>query len=44
MVHPIVVGEGKKLFPDGAERRPLQLADTQVLTSGIVVVTYLPAP
>ena len=44
MVHPVVLGGGKKLFADAAERRPLQLAGTQALTSGIVVLTYRPAP
>jgi dihydrofolate reductase len=43
MVFPVLVGRGKRLFPDSAEKKPLQLAATQAFDSGVVVHTYEPA-
>jgi dihydrofolate reductase len=43
MVHPIVVGGGKRLFPDGIGRRALTLVETKPFQSGIVVLYYRPA-
>jgi dihydrofolate reductase len=43
MVHPIVVGGGKRLFPDGVGRRALTLVETKPFQSGIVVLYYRPA-
>lgn len=43
MVHPIVVGRGQRLFPDGLDSLPLRLIDTTVYEKGIVVLTYTPA-
>jgi dihydrofolate reductase len=40
MVHPIVVGSGKRLFPDGTDRIPLKLANSQTFSSGVVSLTY----
>jgi dihydrofolate reductase len=42
MVHPIVVGGGKRLFGDGAAKKVLRLMDTRVFSSGIVVLSYQP--
>lgn len=42
MVHPIVVGQGERLFKDGAERMGLKLIGTKTFTSGIVILTYGP--
>lgn len=43
MVHPIVLGAGKKLFRDGLRAIQLQLVDTRAATtSGLVVLTYRP--
>jgi dihydrofolate reductase len=42
MVHPIVVGGGKRLFGDGLERTMLALADSRPLDKGVVVLTYRP--
>ncbi|HWV23380.1 MAG TPA: dihydrofolate reductase family protein [Thermomicrobiales bacterium] len=43
MVHPIVVGKGQRLFPDGLDSLTLDLVDTTVYEKGIVVLTYAPA-
>jgi len=43
MVHPIVVGNGQRLFPDGLGSLTLDLVDTAVYEKGIVVLTYVPA-
>ena len=43
MIDPIVLGGGKRLFPDGGPRLPLQLADSQVTTTGATLATYLRA-
>jgi len=43
MVFSIVLGSGKRLFKDGADTKILELADTRVFRSGVVVLTYQPA-
>lgn len=43
MVHPIVLGAGKKLFKDGMAKTALKLTETKPLTSGVVVLYYHPA-
>ena len=40
MVHPIVVGGGKRLFSDGLDRTALTLVDSRALSKGVVVLTY----
>ncbi len=40
MVHPIVVGSGKRLFPDGSDRIPLKLASSQTFSTGVVSLMY----
>jgi dihydrofolate reductase len=40
LVHPIVVGSGKKLFGDGAEPTPMRLLEARVGTGGLVLLTY----
>ncbi len=42
MVHPIVVGGGKRLFEDGGNRKPLELVDSKVFGTGVVYLTYRP--
>jgi dihydrofolate reductase len=42
MMFPVVVGGGQKLFADGLDKKPLKLADTKTLSSGVVVLTYHP--
>ena len=43
MVHPIVVGEGKRLFEDGGDRKPLELVDSKTFGTGVLYLTYRPA-
>jgi dihydrofolate reductase len=43
MVHPIVVGSGKKLFEDGEKRTALELVDSKTFSTGVVYLTYKPA-
>lgn len=43
MVHPVVVGSGKRLFGDTGGTKDLRLVDTKPLGSGVVVLSYEPA-
>jgi dihydrofolate reductase len=43
MVFPVLIGGGKRLFPDSDEKRGLELVDTRAFDSGVVVHTYRPA-
>jgi dihydrofolate reductase len=42
MLHPIVLGSGKRLFRDGNDTKTLRLVETKPLSSGIVVLSYQP--
>ena len=42
LVHPVVVGSGKKLFTDGA-KVPLTLVGSTTFTTGVLHVVYAPA-
>lgn len=41
MVHPIVLGQGKRLFKEG-HTATLKLAETKTFSSGVVMLTYQP--
>ncbi|MCU1657763.1 MAG: deaminase-reductase protein [Pseudonocardiales bacterium] len=41
LVHPVVVGHGKKLFADGA-KVPLRLVATTTFTTGVLHLVYTP--
>ena len=43
LVHPIVVGSGKRLFVDQEERVPLELVDSKTFSTGVLYLTYVPA-
>ena len=43
VIHPLVLGSGRRLFPDGGPFAPLRLVDTVTTTTGVVIATYLPA-
>ena len=44
MVFPVILGSGRRMFPDDmADKRPLELVDTQVFDNGVAVHTYHPA-
>ncbi len=42
MVHPVLLGSGKRLFRDGSEKKVLRLVDTRTFSSGIIVLSYQP--
>ena len=43
MIHPLVLGKGRRLFPEGAEMS-LRLTDSVATPAGVVVTIYEPAP
>ena len=43
MIHPVVVGKGKRLFTEDVDLKRLQLVDSKVTGTGVVIVTYQPA-
>jgi dihydrofolate reductase len=43
LVHPIVVGSGRRLFEDGTDRKPLELVDSTRFSTGVLHLTYRPA-
>lgn len=42
MIHPLVLGTGRRLFPDGVHAS-LRLTDSVATTTGLVIATYEPA-
>ena len=45
MVFPVVLGSGRRLFPDDAtDKAPLKLVGTTTFDSGVAVHTYRPVP
>lgn len=43
LVHPIVVGKGKRLFATEDQPRGLLLADAKTFSTGVLYLTYTPA-
>jgi dihydrofolate reductase len=43
MVHPIILGEGARLFTDGIDRTVLELTHHETFHSGVVILEYEPA-
>jgi dihydrofolate reductase len=43
MVHPVVVGSGKRLFEEGERQTALDLVDSRTFSTGVVYLTYRPA-
>jgi dihydrofolate reductase len=43
MVHPVVVGSGKRLFEGGGDPKGLKLVDSKTFGTGVVSLTYQPA-
>jgi dihydrofolate reductase len=43
MIHPVVLGKGKRLFADGGDKTILKLTDKKSFGSGITVLSYEPA-
>jgi dihydrofolate reductase len=40
LIHPLVLGSGRRLFAEGAPRTPLRLTDTTTNTKGVIIATY----
>ena len=43
LVHPIVLGSGKRLFRDGSNTTTLRLVEAKPFSSGVVLLSYQPA-
>ena len=42
LIHPLVLGSGRRLFPDGGAYASLTLHDTKTTDNGVVIATYRP--
>ena len=42
MIHPLVLGTGRRMFPDGVHAS-LRLTDSMTTSTGVVIATYEPA-
>ena len=42
MIHPLVIGRGKRLFRDGNPKTPLRLVDNMTTSTGVIIATYEP--
>jgi dihydrofolate reductase len=42
MVHPIVLGGGKRLFEEGGDQKALELVDSKTFGTGVLYLTYRP--
>jgi dihydrofolate reductase len=40
MVHPVIVGSGKRLFEDGSDQKALQLVNSKTFSTGVLYLTY----
>ncbi|HEY8206587.1 MAG TPA: dihydrofolate reductase family protein [Myxococcaceae bacterium] len=43
MIDPVVVGGGKRLFRDDGELRAFKLVQSQAVSTGAIIATYVPA-
>ena len=43
LIHPLVLGSGRRLFPDGGASATLRLVDAKTTKIGVVIATYQPA-
>jgi dihydrofolate reductase len=43
LIHPLVLGSGRRLFPDGGGPATLRLVDSTTATTGVLIATYRPA-
>jgi dihydrofolate reductase len=42
LIHPLVLGSGRRLFPEGAALAELHLVDSVTTTTGVIIATYEP--
>jgi dihydrofolate reductase len=40
LIHPLVLGSGRRLFQDGGSSAALRLVDAKTTTTGVVIATY----
>jgi dihydrofolate reductase len=40
LIHPLVLGQGRRLFAEGSPTATFQLVDTKTTTTGVVIATY----
>jgi dihydrofolate reductase len=43
LIHPLVLGSGRRLFTDGGAFAALRLVNSKTTTNGVVIATYQPA-
>jgi dihydrofolate reductase len=43
LIHPLVLGTGRRLFAEGSPTTALRLVDSVTTTTGVVIATYQPA-
>lgn len=43
LIHPLVLGSGRRLFPEGVPAADLRLVDSVATTTGVLIATYEPA-
>jgi dihydrofolate reductase len=43
MVFPVVLGSGKRLFGDTADKKTLRLVDSKIVGDGVAILVYQPA-
>lgn len=43
LIHPLLLGSGRRLFPDNAPSTDLELVDSVTTTTGVMIATYRPA-
>jgi dihydrofolate reductase len=42
MVHPVVLGSGKRLFEEGSDQKRLDLVDSKTFGTGVLYLAYRP--
>jgi dihydrofolate reductase len=40
LIHPLLLGSGRRMFPDGGASATLRLVDTKTTTTGVIIATY----
>ena len=43
MVHPVIVGSGKRLFSDKGDLKRMKLVESKTTRTGVLIATYTPA-
>lgn len=44
MIHPVMLGSGRRLFADGTPPARLRLVDSAISTTGVLIASYQPEP